>query len=141
MNRPTFHDVDQIGRSVQTRGRGLDALIPTAPAEPARLTYTEGYEDGRAAEATTHAEKHVLQWKQIEAALFSLTNAQFEYEQAALAVFPEAHIDAGKTHVEDCRRALGTLALTLADGPDAEGYARLFGEVMKAPTGRRGVDQ
>lgn len=97
--------------------------------------YSEGYEDGRAAEATVHAEHRVIQWRQIEAAFGSLVNAQFEYER------DEPDREAGRMHVEDCRRALGTLALTLADGPDAEGYARLFGEVMKAPTGRRGADQ
>lgn len=133
MNRPTFHDVDQIGRSVQTRGRGLDALIPTAPAEPARLTYSEGYEDGRAAEARTHAEALEYQWRRLDAALQSLTNAQFEYERD--------DDEAGRMHVEDCRRRIGEVALSLSGGKDAEGYARLFGEVMKAPTGRRGVDQ
>jgi hypothetical protein len=89
--------------------RGLDALIPTAPAASA-------------------PDARVLQWKQLEAALFSLTNAQFEYERGDL--------EAGRMHVDDARRALGTVALTMAEGPDAEGYARLFSAITDAPTGK-----
>lgn len=92
------------------RPRGLDALIPTAVATPA-------------------PDVRMLQWKQLEAALFSLTNAQFEYERG--------EHENGRTHVEDCRRAIGALALTLADGPDAEGYARLFDAIMTEPKVQR----
>lgn len=110
MTRPTFTDVDQLGR---TRPRGLDALIPTKPTPDAGAV-------------------RAMQWKQLEAALFSLTSAQFEYEH-------NRDDEAGRVHVEDCRRAIGALALTLADGPDAEGYARLFETILTPPSvGKRG---
>ncbi len=112
MTRPNFHDADQIGRA-----------LPMFSA--ARRRYTEGYEDGRAAEASARNEKRVLQWRQIDAALTSLTNAQFEYERG--------DDEAGRMHVEDCRRALGVVALSLSEGKDAEGYARLFGDIMREP--------
>lgn len=103
--------------------------------------YTEGYEDGRVAEDASRGDVRALQWKQLEAALFSLTNAQFEYERAVYEpslVAARKGSDAGRTHVEDCRRALGTLALTLADGPDAEGYARLFQAINTPPQSEGG---
>lgn len=137
MNRPQFHDIDGIGRTpAPSRGRGLDALIPTSPTPERGMSpaYDAGYDDGRAvAESVRKA-----QWRQLEAALFSLTNAQFEYERAG--VDPEnwlEPVEAGRMHIEDCRRALGTLALTLADGPDAEGYARLFEAITTEPKVRK----
>lgn len=112
MNRPKFHDIDGIGRTPAPSrpGRGLDALIPTAPpADPGVVRR--------------------VQWRQLEAALFSLTNAQFEYERG--------EVEDGRTHVEDCRSALGALALSLADAPDAEGYARLFEAITTEPSTTR----
>jgi len=97
------------------RRRGLDALIPTSP-DPA---------------PTPDAPDAVrqLQWRELEAALFAITNAQFEYER-------NRDDEAGRMWVEDARRALGTLALSLADGPAAEGYARLFSTIMTEPNVR-----
>jgi hypothetical protein len=110
MIRPKFHDIDLINRHAPRPGRGLDALIPTAPpADPGVVRR--------------------VQWRQLEAALFSLTNAQFEYERG--------EVEDGRTHVEDCRRALGALALSLADAPDAEGYARLFEAITTEPKVRK----
>ncbi len=144
---PNFHDVDLVGRTARPRGRGIEALIPTADAARSTrrttypTTYTEGYEDGRAAEAALRGDVQVLQWKQIDAALASLGHAQFEYsrnhpEDAATATETERY-EAACTHMDDVRRALGTLALTLADGPDAEGYARLFGAILTDPKVQR----
>lgn len=94
------------------------------------LSLTGDLADALAAhQAALGPDVRAMQWKQLEAALFSLTNAQFEYENASGRPFPEEHLEAGRMHVEDCRRALGALALTLADGPDAEGYARLLDPV------------
>jgi len=97
------------------RARGLDALIPTSP-DPA---------------PTRDAPDAVrqLQWRELEAALFAITNAQFEYER-------NRDDEAGRMWVEDARRALGTLALSLADGPADEGYARLFSTIMTEPNVR-----
>ncbi len=35
--------------------------------------------------------------------------------------------------MQDARRSLGALALLLADGPDAEGYARLLDGILTPP--------
>ena len=105
---PNTHE--RVLRGAQRRG--LDALIPTSPAPPA-------------------PDPRKLAWAQLEAALFCITNAQFEYEH-------NRDHDAGSMWVNDARAALGTVALMLSEGPDAEGYARLFAEIMAAPTtGRR----
>jgi hypothetical protein len=129
MNRPKFHDIDGIGRTPAPSrpGRGLEALIPTSPRPERGISpaYDAGYDDGTAASATVRK----VQWRQLEAALFSLTNAQFEYERG--------EVEDGRTHVEDCRRALGALALSLADAPDGEGYARLFEAITTEPKVRR----
>lgn len=106
--RPKFSDAGQIGRTAPRRARGLDALIPTSPQ-------------------LAPSDVRKVQWAQLEAALFAITNAQFEYEH-------NRDDDAGATWIGDARAALGTLALLLSEGPDAEGYARLFAEIMAAPT-------
>ncbi|NYE20526.1 hypothetical protein [Microbacterium immunditiarum] len=113
MTNYRYFDADLIGRT-PARRRGLDALIPTSP-DPAP----------DAPDAVRQ-----LQWRELEAALFAITNAQFEYER-------NRDDEAGRMWIEDARRALGTLALSLADGPAAEGYARLFSTIMTEPNVRR----
>lgn len=82
---------------------------------------------------TPTTDVRAIQWKQLESALQHVTSAQFEYERG--------HVLEGRIWLDDVRRALGTLALTLADGPDAEGYARLFeGILTPPPSGERGVN-
>lgn len=85
--------------------RGLDALIPTGPEETPPVRQ--------------------LQWRELEAALGHITRAQFEYARGN-------PID-GHMWLDDARRSLGVLALSLADGDDAEGYARLFGSILTTP--------
>lgn len=70
-----------------------------------------------------------VQWKQLEAALQAIRLAEFEYSRHDL--------DAGGMLLDDARRAIGALALTLADGPAAEGYARLFETILTPPSVRR----
>jgi hypothetical protein len=90
------------------RPRGLDALIPTAPPAP----------DVRG-----------LQWSQLNLAFAAIRNAEFEFARGGL--------DEGGMWLDDARRALGALALTLAEGPAAEGYARLFEQILTPPRVRR----
>lgn len=66
------------------------------------------------------------QWRELEAALQPLTLAQFEYERGCA--------EDARVHVDDVRRALGALALLLADTPDAVGYARLLDAVLTPPS-------
>jgi hypothetical protein len=105
----TFRDIDQTGR---TRPRGLGALIPTEPPTP----------------AVTALDKQ-FQWKQLNAALFAIRNAEFEYARGD-------HEAAG-VWMDDARHALGALALSLAEGPAADGYARLFETIVTPPQVRR----
>lgn len=74
-----------------------------------------------------------LQWSTLQEGLAYLSNAKFEYERG--------NLEAGEMWIEDLRRSLGVLALTLAEGPDVEGYARLFGSILTPPTSQRGVSR
>jgi hypothetical protein len=113
MTRPQFHE--QIGctrselhdlRECDARPRGLDALIPTAPPAP---------------------DVRRMQWSQLNLAFAAIRHAEFEFARGAL--------DEGGMWLDDARRALGALALTLAEGPAAEGYARLFESILTPPSG------
>lgn len=72
------------------------------------------------------ADTRELQWKLLSDTLAYLTNAQFCYEKTE-------PID-GLMWINDARRALGSLALLLAEGPDAEAYARLLESVLTPPS-------
>lgn len=91
----------------RTRPRGLEALIPTSPAPDVRA----------------------FQWSQLELALTAIRSAEFEYARDDR--------DAGGMWLDDARRALGALALSLAEGPAAEGYARLFETILTEPSVKR----
>ena len=66
-----------------------------------------------------------MQWRELDNALAYLGHAQFQYEHGDL--------EAGRMWLDDARRALGALALLLAEGPDAEAYARLLEAVLTPP--------
>lgn len=66
-----------------------------------------------------------MQWRKVDNALAYLGHAQFQYEHGDQ--------DAGRMWLDDARRALGALALLLAEGPDAEAYARLLDAVLTPP--------
>lgn len=66
-----------------------------------------------------------MQWKEIDNALAYIGHAQLMYEKDD----PET----GRMWLDDTRRALGALALLLAEGPDAEAYARLLEAVLTPP--------
>lgn len=77
---------------------------------------------------TDDAKVPALQWRKLEGALQSLRLAEFELVRG--------NVDVGGVHMDDVRRALGALALTLADGPAAEGYSRLFETILTPPSVR-----
>ena len=64
-------------------------------------------------------------WREIENALTYIGLAEFEYERD--------DFKAGRTWLEDARRALGALALLMSDDLAAEGYARLLDATLTPP--------
>lgn len=70
-----------------------------------------------------------LQFRELNNALAYLSHAQFHYERG--------QDEDGRMWLDDARRSLGGVALLLADGPDAEGYARLLEAVLTRPSVRK----
>ena len=66
------------------------------------------------------------QWRELDNALAYISHAQYQYEHG--------DPDAGRMWLDDARRSLGALALLLAEGPDAEGYARLLDGILTPPS-------
>lgn len=67
-----------------------------------------------------------MQWREVDNALAYLGHAQFQFEHGDQ--------EAGRMWLDDARRSLGALALLLAEGPDAEGYARLLDGILTPPS-------
>ena len=64
-------------------------------------------------------------WREVENALTYIGLAQFEYERD--------DFKAGRTWLDDARRALGALALLMSDDLAAVGYARLLDATLTPP--------
>ena len=64
-------------------------------------------------------------YRELENTLTYIGLAEFEYERDECR--------AARLWMQDARRSLGALALLLADGPDAEGYARLLDGILTPP--------